>query len=140
MRLLDQYRISWLGWEYKTYVRKTGFNDGIFDEDLGEKRIEVLRLYSRPFAHAVPGIIDYMNYDDQSRNFTLIWTIPPYYSSEKGAIISTGKNWHYPKGMEVNLHPNLPYFYHEGGRFIHVSVLPSQHPQTIRLEIRPSRS
>jgi hypothetical protein len=140
MNLLDQHLLSWLGWEYKTYIRKTGFNDAIFDEDLGDKRPDVLRMYSRPFAHAVPGVIDHMNYDDETRNFTLIWTVPPYYSSKKGAIISTGKDWHYPLGMKINLHPNISYFYTEDGRFIHFSVLQRQYPQTMRLEILPSDS
>lgn len=137
MKLLDEYKISWLGWEYKTFVRKTGYNDGIFDEISGRKRLEVMRMYSRPFPHAVPGVIDYMNYNDESGNFTLIWTIPPFHSSE-GAIISTGKTWHYPRGMKVSLHPKLNYTYNNGGKFIHIASSKRQYPQNIRLEIVPS--
>ena len=132
--MLDKYKVSWLGWEYKTYVRKTGFNDGIFDESNGKKRSEVLKAYSRPFAHAVPGVIDYMNYDDDRGNFTLIWTVPPYYSS-KGAVISTGKRWHYPKGMLVKLTPNISNSYHENGALLYVNNAKRQYPQTIKIEL-----
>lgn len=134
MKLLDEYKISWLGWEYKTFVRRTGFNDGIFEETSGQKRTQVLRLYSRPFPHAVPGEIDYMNYNDETGNFTLIWTVPPYYASE-GAIISTGKTWHYPRGMKVFLYPKTNFTYHNDGKFIHIANPRRQYPQSIRLEI-----
>ena len=133
MKILDDYKISWLGWEFKTYARKTGFNDGIFDESKGDKRSEVLGLYSRPYAHAVPGVINYMNYDDHTGKFTLVWTVPPYYSS-KGAVISTGKRWHYPKGMMVKLTPNIS-SYHENGDFIYVNNVRRQYAQTIKIEI-----
>jgi hypothetical protein len=52
MNRLDQMAVSWLGWEYKTFVRKTGFGDGLFDEKTGQVRDRMARLYSRPFARA----------------------------------------------------------------------------------------
>ena len=137
MKMLDQSKISWLGWEYKTYVRKTGFNDGIFNEATGEKRDASLKLYSRPFAHAAPGLINYMNFEDQTRNFTVIWTVPAYFTSEHNAKISTGRNWHYPGGMKIRVFPEGSVVYREDGNFVYVSAATRQYPREFKLELTP---
>lgn len=134
MKRLDSEITSWLGWEYKTYIKKTGYGEGIFNSITEEQRLKMKTLYSRPFAQAVSGKIELMKYDDNDGDFHLIWTIPPF-SSSASTIISTGREYHYPDGLSVTISPNQTSSYTENGNLIYVTTQTRPHPQTIKLII-----
>ena len=135
MKRLDSDLISWLGWEYKTYIKKTGYGEGIFDSINQVQRPEMIKLYSRPFAQSVSGKIIYMNYDDQENIFKLSWEIPPFSPSKSSTVISTGRKWHYPNGMVVTITPNHTTSYLLKDNLIYVNAQSRQFAQIINLTL-----
>ena len=112
MRVLDDLLVSWAGWDYKTYSRKTGWGEGLFDESSGLMRRKMQILYSRPYAQAVVGTIKKMHYDDETHEFTLVW-ISNSKDPKKCTQLFLSQKYHYPDGYRVQLDP--PSFYERKG-------------------------
>jgi endoglycosylceramidase len=134
MKRLDSELISWNGWEYKTYIKKTGYGEGIFDSINQNQRPIMKTLYSRPYAQAVSGTISEMKYDDDSGTFTLNWTVAAF-SATAPTIVSTGRAWHYPNGFSVSITP-ATIQYAEKGNLLYIPTLRRSYPQTFRLVIK----
>ena len=138
MQILDGLIVSWLGWGYKTYIRKTGWGDGIFDEKTGLMRPQMARLYSRPYAKAVVGTIQYMNYNDDTGVFSLKWTVPANMSSTVYTEVSLNAKWHYPHGYNALVTPYNANTHWTDKNTLYIKTKTSQFPQSIELTVRPN--
>jgi hypothetical protein len=137
MKLLDELKVSWMGWEYKTYIRKTGWGDGLFDEKTGLMRPRMATLYSRPYAKAVTGVIHSMIYNDDTGIFSLLWTVPANTSSQLTTEVFLNTKWHYPKGYSVLITPFRSNYHRIGGDTLYITTAESAFPQLVELTIRP---
>lgn len=137
MRLLDEFRMSWLGWEYKTYVRKTGWGDGLFDEKTGLMRRKMAVLYSRPYATAVMGTIHAMSYNDESGYFYLSWTVPANTTGKHPTEVSLNTKWHYPRGYMVEVMPSYCNTHKIIGNKLQIFTKTKEFSQYVELLVKP---
>ena len=137
MQILDEFKMSWLGWEYKTYIRKTGWNEGLFEEETGKIRPKLARLYSRPYAMAVAGTIVDMKYDDHSHVFILKWIIAANSSSDVVSEIFLSRKWHYPTGYRVSFSSSASIRTRTSGNVLYVSAKSRKYDQVVELIVRP---
>ncbi|KAJ3406686.1 hypothetical protein HDU80_010704 [Chytriomyces hyalinus] len=104
----DSYFMSYTGWEYTNYVPMTGTNNGIRNPETGAVRPGMAAAFSRTYAHAIAGTPTFMEFIDETGEFTLRFT----YSGGRGLAgvteIRTNFGIHYPQGYVVRI---------EGGRF-----------------------
>ena len=74
MDVADEHLVSWMGWEYKSYVAITGYDSPFFDKDSNviEKAV---RQVSRTYAQVVSGKINSMRFNDTDSSFALSYEV-----------------------------------------------------------------
>lgn len=76
MAAADAHVQSWIGWEYKPYVGKTGFNSGPFQRD-GTLDLQIARSLARTYPRAVAGSITTFSFDPATALFSLSFVAGP---------------------------------------------------------------
>ena len=136
-QLLDELLTSWTGWDYKTFTRKTGWGDGLFNEATGYIRPKMAKLYSRPYAHAAAGTINHMKYDDETGYFTLNYTVPANTSSNVLTEIVLNPNWHYPRGFHIMVNPvSYNKYWFDKNQKLYVSTQTKPFGQTVLVTVK----
>ena len=139
MKRLDAMGISWLGWEYKTYVRKTGYGDGLFDEKTGKMRPPMAKMYSRPYARAIAGTFQNMTYDDTTGVFVLKWISDENAPEDATTEVYLGTQYHYSKGYQILVTPTLAHSYWVNGNILHISTKIRTMSETHVLTVKPAQ-
>jgi len=92
---------SWMGWEYKSFVPKTGYGDSLWNVSTGEVISDVARLYSHTYASAVPGKTTSASFDEGTGIFTLTFAADP---SIQGPLeIRYSRQTFYPNGADISI-------------------------------------
>jgi endoglycosylceramidase len=102
LRTADKYKQSWIGWEYKPYIKITGWGWCLVDED-GSVNLQVAKALSRTYAQAVAGQVVSMNFNNNTAVYALTYTADP--SITKPTEIFASSLYHYPRGYTVQLIP-----------------------------------
>ncbi|KAJ3349675.1 hypothetical protein HDU83_000364 [Entophlyctis luteolus] len=100
----DSYFLSYTGWEYTDYIKMTGTNNGIRNPKSGHVRPEMAKLYSRAYASAIAGTPKFMEFIDETGEFTLIFVFNGI-TKGPGSIteIRTNFGLHYPTGHYIKV-------------------------------------
>ncbi|KAI8612654.1 glycoside hydrolase superfamily [Chytriomyces sp. MP71] len=102
-RAADSYFMSYTGWEYTDYIKKTGTNNGIRNPKTGAVRPGMAAAYSRTHAHAIAGAPTFMEFNDESGLFTFKFV----YNGARGpgsvTELRTNFGVHYPGGYVVRI-------------------------------------
>jgi endoglycosylceramidase len=100
----DKYLQSWLGWDYKPYVAKTGSGSSIW-YDNGTMNMQVVDRLSRTYAQSVAGVTTLMHYDENTQEFTLHYHTTSACTSYI-TVIYLNKAVHYASGYTVSILPS----------------------------------
>lgn len=100
----DEYLQSWLGWEYKPFVPKTGSGSSIW-YDNGTMNMQVVDRLSRTYAHSVAGVTTLMLYNEITKRFTLTYYVTAACTSNTTEIYFN-KALHYSQGYTVAVAPS----------------------------------
>jgi len=98
----DKRLQSWIGWNYKPLVAKTGPGESLIDSKTGFIRPDWVNLFSRPYAQSVAGQVESMEFNNHTKVFKLKYT--PIASSAPTEI-RLMKRVHYPNGFRVRVKP-----------------------------------
>eukprot|EP00897_Mesotaenium_endlicherianum_P007760 jgi/Mesen1/7011/ME000365S06147 len=153
----DRHLQSWIGWEYKPYVNKTGYNLGPFNED-GSLNETVARFLSRTYPQAVAGTTCSFSFSPATGLFKLSYDAAelPDKAEEAGGAQGEGqelaeaearllsrtteiwlsRKYFYPLGIVVSRQPPGLEVVEDGNRVLlrHSRALCGR---TINIEIRP---
>ncbi|KAI8915103.1 glycoside hydrolase superfamily [Entophlyctis helioformis] len=110
VRAADAFQQSWMGWSYKSFAQqRNSIDSSLFDDTTGKRRPEMERLLSRPYATAVQGLIERMEFNDTERTFTLVWTPRNVTSGVADRVpdaeVALARRVWYPDGFRVSLEP-----------------------------------
>ncbi|KAL3896920.1 MAG: hypothetical protein SGCHY_003764 [Lobulomycetales sp.] len=100
----DELLQSWIGWNYKPLVAITGPGETIINSKTGDIRSEWVMLFSRTYAHAVAGNVKTMNFNNATREFSLVYT-PDLEISRAATEIRLMQREFYPEGFQVKILP-----------------------------------
>lgn len=104
---------SWIAWEYKSYVNKTGTNYGPFHAD-GTINKDVAKLLARTYPIAVAGTIVDFSFNFLSSEFVLTYIAgllseeldPESFEMARTTEVWFSKEYCYPNGFKVSVEPN----------------------------------
>ncbi|KAJ3043862.1 hypothetical protein HDV00_003900 [Rhizophlyctis rosea] len=102
MEAAESAQISWIGWQYKSYVPITGSGPGLFDEDTGEPYDFLVPVYSRPYPPAISGHLLSFKYNMTTRHFKLRYAVEPQLRFPTEITVN---KVHYPDGFDVVVRP-----------------------------------
>jgi len=97
----DHYIQSWTGWEYKSYVPITGYNDAFFNSDGTFK--PAVKYFSRTYAPAVAGYILSMQFNPSNSIFELVYYINT--NCQAPTEIYLNEEFYYSKGFNITFSP-----------------------------------
>jgi len=136
----DGERLSWGYWSYKNFyldetnqseVRTTLYNIN------GTIQYNKVKALTRPFAQAVAGRSQYMNFDSVNAVFTLKFV--PDLNIRQPTVISINKLW-YPNGVRITVEPEgslLP-IKHLSYPLLELFNNPRANAETIAITIQPN--
>jgi endoglycosylceramidase len=119
----DEFKNSWTGWTYKSYVPEqdesefvptcTGCGDGLFeqnsDRDPEHPNWKTARNLARTYAHAVAGSIDKMTFDNDGSIFELQYTYDKNITEPTVIYVNTelseGYKARYANGLNISIEP-----------------------------------
>lgn len=130
----DAYGLSWMHWEYKPFVRKTGWSYGLYNSD-GSLNEAQVALYARTYAPAVAGTTQRFVFNITTGAAELVYTIKP--RCTQPTIIYLSEQWHYPRGFTVALSPPAAAAWqHVSTNYIHITHTPPVAPVNLTVTIR----
>ncbi|KAL1915612.1 uncharacterized protein VTP21DRAFT_6736 [Calcarisporiella thermophila] len=98
----DKYQQSYLGWAYKGFGNFDG-ESSLIDENTGDSRFEMEKLYSRTFAPAVAGKIMEYKFNDNDYSFYLEYRINS--AATLPTVIKVQRRIYYPDGFNITIVP-----------------------------------
>jgi endoglycosylceramidase len=102
---VDQYRTHFMGWEYKSFVRITGWGESIYNEELGTFNDPVRLILSRTYPHFVAGRAQSIVFDNQTSAFSLTYTPQATVPAGLPTEIYVNLQLRYPNGVNVAVSP-----------------------------------
>ncbi|KAJ7534126.1 hypothetical protein O6H91_13G080900 [Diphasiastrum complanatum] len=118
----DSYVQSWIGWEYKAFLNKTGSNidQSLFTDD-GQVNLNLAKKLARTYPQAVAGKIISFSFDPVFARFSLVYFVERLLHSqaEEENLVSVDvdnskhctqifvhRQFHYPLGLDVKVSDN----------------------------------
>ncbi|KAJ7562691.1 hypothetical protein O6H91_03G080600 [Diphasiastrum complanatum] len=114
----DEHVQSWIGWEYKPFVSKTGsdIQDSVFNVT-GEVNLEVAKKLARTYPQAVFGRITSFSFDPSTADFSLIYHVEGRRSADRAVAgaadasansmpstqIFVHRAFHYASGIDIRV-------------------------------------
>ena len=98
----DRYFQSWLHWEYKAYVGKTGYNYGFWNSN-GTVNQEMVQTLTRTYATAIAGHGLAMAFNVTTGDFLLKFLLDTSISAP--TEVYAYQQLHYPKGAAIKVTP-----------------------------------
>eukprot|EP01040_Poterioochromonas_malhamensis_P004359 gene4360-4673_t len=117
----DEYLLSWMIWEYKTFCReteaslssnsqaaefgscKTGYGEHLFWNDNGEINPLASKKMARTYAQKVSGRTERMHFNPETRSFELVYLANT--AIKEPTEIFASVKYQYPEGYDVTLLP-----------------------------------
>jgi len=99
----DRYFQSWLNWEYKAFVPRTGFDYGFWNPN-GTLNNNTISNLTRTYARAIAGKGVNMTYNDTTFDFQLAYRVNSNCTLPTEIYLNAAM--HYPNGVQVTLEPS----------------------------------
>lgn len=102
----DAGLLSWIMWEFKSYIRITGWSTGAYTE-AGTPDTGVIAALARTYPQVVAGEVERFHYEPFSGNFTLAYRVTKATYGQE-TVVFIPAHIHYSSGYSVALYPPAP--------------------------------
>ncbi|KAL0487854.1 endoglycoceramidase EGCSE [Acrasis kona] len=109
------FKQSWIGWEYKPYVRITGFGRSVFNDD-GTINQPLVKMVSQTWAQSVAGTITHQTFDFKNGTYELVYDVNA--NCKLPTVVYVSRERYYKNKPVVKIEGGV--YKEQGKNYIHI--------------------